>query len=486
MKKQPKTLVVSATILFTAVALWAQDPPTEQPPAKKAADEWHTVAKGLIKVELDLDGVFASAAMTPIEVKTEAFASQGLKVVQPIEQGTVVKKGDLLVKFDTEDIDKAIRDATMAEAASKLSLESAEKELELTRRSAELDLAAAERSYARATADMERWVTVDRPMSEKQAREMLQRSKDQLEYAMEELKQLQKMYKEDDLTEETEEIILKRQQRSVDYTQSSLKQAERQHDVALNVTFPRRHEDMELSLEKERISLERARIQNASRLLQSEQGLEKARIAYKEAAKKLEELQADKLSLTVTAPADGVVYYGRNERGKWLDSAAVAGNMKEEGTIRPNTVFLTLVGVGPLFVNTEANETNIRKVQAGLNAWVTPTADPFNPLPAKVRSVAAYPVGNYEVVVDLPENADASDIKPGMTCKIKVTSYEQSDAVKVPLSAVKSDEPGVYHVFIKTGEDGAEKRIVKIGRRTATEAEVLEGLGEGDQIRKNG
>jgi hypothetical protein len=61
----------------------------------------------------------------------------------------------------------------------------------------------------------------------------LQSSKDRLEYAEEELRQLEKMYEADDLVEESEAIVLKRARNSVEAAKMSLASAQMSHDFAL-------------------------------------------------------------------------------------------------------------------------------------------------------------------------------------------------------------------------------------------------------------
>ena len=64
--------------------------------------------------------------------------------------------------------------------------------------------------------DLKRFLENDIDLTKRSAANSLKSSEQTLEYQLEELKQLEKMYKEDDLTEETEEIVLKRQRDAVE------------------------------------------------------------------------------------------------------------------------------------------------------------------------------------------------------------------------------------------------------------------------------
>ncbi len=62
---------------------------------------------------------------------------------------------------------------------------------------------------------------------------------DSLAYAKEELQQLEKMYKASDLTESTEQIILKRQRDQVERGAFYLKLAEYDRDMFFKISLPR-------------------------------------------------------------------------------------------------------------------------------------------------------------------------------------------------------------------------------------------------------
>ena len=67
----------------------------------------------------------------------------------------------------------------------------------------------ADRAERHSEEDWNYFVNVDRPVAQRSANFMVKMNEDFLSYEQEELRQLEKMYKADDLAEPTEEIILK-------------------------------------------------------------------------------------------------------------------------------------------------------------------------------------------------------------------------------------------------------------------------------------
>ena len=81
-----------------------------------------------------------------------------------------------------------------------------------------------------------------------------------LEYSQDELDQLEKMYTEDELTEESEEIVLKRARRSVESAERSrdrsLLRVQRQREMDV----PREKIQKEEALKRDQVSYDRSQI----------------------------------------------------------------------------------------------------------------------------------------------------------------------------------------------------------------------------------
>ena len=123
---------------------------------------------------------------------------------------------------------------------SELSLALARAELKSLEKMAPLEMAAAQRAKQTAEEDLKRFLERQRPFERKSARFSLKSSEHNLEYRTEELKQLEKMYKADDLTEETEEIILKRARNDVDQAKFGLELAKSRATETLGrISLPR-------------------------------------------------------------------------------------------------------------------------------------------------------------------------------------------------------------------------------------------------------
>ena len=182
------------------------------------------VEKTSFKVEITVDGVLESSQLHPIAVATQVWTD--LTIEKIVDEGTEVKAGDVIAWFNKEKIDKAIQDAEYASSLSQLSI----KETELTHQqmemTLEMDSQLAERSLRIAEEDHKYYLEVTREQQQKSVAQNLKSARYRLENSQDELDQLSKMYTEDELTEESEAIVLKRAERGVEQAQFWLQSAE--------------------------------------------------------------------------------------------------------------------------------------------------------------------------------------------------------------------------------------------------------------------
>jgi multidrug efflux pump subunit AcrA (membrane-fusion protein) len=469
----------------------AAKPKVETPAAtaSPAAPATVKVEKGPFKVEVILTGVFESSRMSEVSVKPKAW-SMPLVVEKAVELGTPVKQGDILVEIDREKIDKAIQDAEVELTLGELSLKQAEEELPIIEKLLPIDLAAAERAKTQADEDLARFLEIDRPNSEKMAQFSVKSSGEYLEYAKEELRQLEKMYRSKDLTEETEEIILRRTRFQVESGEVRLKEAELRRDATLKVELPRQQIKVGEAAVRQALDLQKARATLPLTLSQKRLGLAKLKHDHTRAAEKLADLRRDRDAMTVHAPADGLVYYGRNEHGNWPGAASMSSKLRKGGVVMADEVLITVVAPRPLLIRAAVEEKDLHNVAGRdeLKGRATPAAAPALSLPARLTSLTPVPreAGKFEVLADVELSPDAALIKPGMACSLKFTTYRAGEALAVPSSALAEDEADdgtITHVVYLPGKEGKpEKRTVKTGKTAGGKTEILTGLHAGDEI----
>jgi len=452
--------------------------PEGKPEGKPA--ETVTAERGRFEVALDLKGAFVPLDMAVVEVNPQGWR-QPLEIVTVVPHGTRVNAGDVLLQFDARKLDEAITDAELALAVSDKALEIARRELPVIEALHPLDMAAAERAGRIAAEDLKRWQTVERRQLEEQARFGLKAAEEFLKYAGEELRQLQQMYKDKDLTEETEEMILQRTRFEVEQAEFRLKNAHINTEEQLTIEAPRRDEAVTSAAARAALDLEKARGTIGLRLDQKRLELAKDEHQRVQAVRKLAELKDDRQKIVLKAPRAGIVYYGRLHDGSW-STAAVAAKAAVGQEVPPGELVFTVVDPGRVAFDAGVEEKDLHLVAAGLKGRLEPAGYPAVEVPATLEAFTGVPKnGRFEARFAVAPAPGGPVLVPGMTGTAHCQVYARPDAVTLPATAVFREDDGSRVVYVP-GQPAAVKRTVKVGRTAGGRTEILEGVAVGEAV----
>ena len=472
-----------ATLLFSfaifsggAIAL-ADDP---------APPKTHPVTSGPFEAAITLDAVIELQGAAEIQIKPEEWATYTVETA--IKHGTLVQEGELLVKFESKGLDRELEDLKFQIEAGTLAIKLAKIEQELLEKSNPLDLEAAERSAQVAAEEWEFYQKQGEALARQSTEENLKSVREMAEGVQEELTQLEKMYKADDLTEETEEIILKRARSEVERATFTLKLSQVQHDRRLELELPREKRQKEVTKDREALALAKTQVSLPLTLSQKKVELEKLEHGQKQLTQKLERLTKDHALLELKSPIAGVVVYGEAERGKWLTTEAMRPNLRRGGSIAPHQVILTVVPTTQGAVLwAEIPEKEIALCRVGQIGRYTETAYPDSPIKCKLKGISnifakdsVYAVG----FVSAEKAPIRSRIMTGMTGKMRLVVFSENDVIAVPSSALFTDEddPNLRYVYLAIAGGEPRKQAVEVGLSSATRTHIQSGLKTGDQI----
>ena len=424
--------------------------------------------------------VLPDAAM-PITVDAKQWGA--FTIAEIVPHGSAVKKDQVLVRFEDDEFQKKLRDAESAAAAGKLTQANAEAEFTTAEKLLPTQLQAAKIKAEEAAEAWEYFQKVRREADVTRANLSLKQAEIRLDGEREELVQLEKMYKADDLTENTEEIILKRQRESV-------KAAE----IGLELTKIGHKRQMDVSLPREAVTLEREALSSAISFKEQEQNiprsfelkriaLEDARTAAKRGAENLAKLQTEKGQFVIKAPVDGWFYYGVMQDGRWVpgDPAKAPVVFGAVGTRRPFAVVVP--GTATMVLESAVEESIARSLKTDLAGFANFTGRADLSFPVKISSVSATPGtdGRYRVTLSGQFPADIP-LVAGMTASVQVIAYHKDSAITVPVKALNATDDGGWEVEIEEAEGKTKRVPVKRGMTFGDKVEILSGLEDGQSV----
>jgi HlyD family secretion protein len=181
------------------------------------------------------------------------------------------------------------------------------------------------------------------------------------------------------------------------------------------------------------------------------------------------------------------------------DARVLTRNVEPGQIVQPGKALMSLALNGATQLEAQVDERFLDQLQVGQPATVVADAFADQPFAARVLSIAPAvdaQRGAIEVKFSLTQQAPVF-LREDMTLSVQVETARRESALALPLGALRatprltagaSGATGVTGVSVSTAsvlvvEDGrATSRAVRLGLRTLSAAEVLDGLAEGDQV----
>lgn len=415
-----------------------------------------------------------------LQVEPQAWID--FEISEIAEHGGKVSKGDVLVRFDAEDIDKKLADTRRALETETLTLAQAELDLKNLLQTSPFKLDAYKRAAEIAKEENSYFTKTRKNATEESAKQDLERRKQALENQQEELRQLTKMYAADDVTEETEEIILTRQKDAVASAEHMLRMEQLQHERTIAVALPREAVTLSNSERDSAIALAKAEqdIPRAIELKKLE--VETLKVSQQRNKEALAKLEKDRALFEFKAPSDGWFYYGAIENGRWTTGEAVKALVKH-GKPGANRNFATFVPASAkLELVAFLDEGGARSLKSGIEGTATLAGREDVEIPVKITQLAAAPGTDGLYRADLSAEWP-KDLTPpaGAVAQTRFIAYRQDKAISIPSKALTRDAQG-WTVEVKLADGKSDRRSVKRGRVSGETTEILSGIEAGQVI----
>jgi multidrug efflux pump subunit AcrA (membrane-fusion protein) len=438
-----------------------------------------TIKARTLETNLELDATFIPKQ--PLTFKIEPDQWSEFIIADLVKHGASVKKDQVIIAFEAENYQRHLAETKEGAKVRAITLARAERQLGDLKTNTPRLLEGLKLAHDRAKESLDYFTLTGKALQEEEAIESLKRSKRSLSYQEEELKQLLKMYKEDGITEETEEIILKRQRASVKSAEFSVKKAELSSKWALEKTIPRQAVDLERAFADALLAYETGIINLPRDLEEATLAFTKIQRSHTKLDQDQQELIDDGALMNLKAPADGTIYHGKIDEHSW----SVDGTLKylfKAGSVPANTVFMSFIpNTSTLTLQGAISQKDVLKLptKATGTALVEGLGETTFPVAVTRIDVAPDSSGRYGLglSIELPKD---SPIVTGMKGKVRLITYRKENAISIPPNALTRDS-GKSTVKLKMADGNHETREVKTGRSVNGNIEILEGL-EVDQV----
>ena len=397
------------------------------------------------KLELIEPGEIESAENIEIKSEVRSRSYSGVSILEIVPEGSLVKKGDFLVRLDDASLQKDLLRQRISVHQAKATLVKATADVEAAKLSLQEYLSG---SFRESEEELE--------SAEFVAKENLRRAEEYLLYS----KKLATKGYVSEAQLEADQFAVEKAGKELDLAQTKLEVLR---------THSRKAKVNELNAD---IMTAEARLQSAENSYQLEKTQES-------------EIEEQIQKCKIFSPADGEVTYANKN-----NSGTSEGILIEEGKlIREKQTIIRLPNASLLRVRAKVNENRIEQVRPGMDCSILIDAMRDVQLKGKVESLSEYPIpsasrytshikeyGTEIVISDPPPG-----VRTGMTAKVTIKSEQIDRALQIPLTSIFRIE-GETFCLVGNEFDEMQLRSIEIGSHNMTMAVVNSGLKEGELV----
>jgi HlyD family secretion protein len=180
---------------------------------------------------------------------------------------------------------------------------------------------------------------------------------------------------------------------------------------------------------------------------------------------------------TIRAPHDGFVIYANRPERDIVIEPGISVYQRQDLMYLPDLSQMEVVAM--------LHESILEDIKSGMTAEVELEGLPSHHLEGHVVSVAPLPVSSWTSDVSyfpgiIKLDHTVKGIRPGLSARVDIRLDRRDQVLTVPAEAVVSREG--HDVCYVAHEDGLERREVTLGQSSQELLEIVDGLGEGEQV----
>ena len=433
------------------------------------------VLEGPLVINLEENGEIAPSQQLILKSEVQGRSS----IIFIIPEGTIVKKGDLLVELDASDkLDERVnQEIVLQNAESAFAV--AKENLEIVRNQADSDVELAEQNKIFAQEDLVKYEEGEYPtrLSETRgnvtlAEQTLQQSKDKYEWS-------KKLFDESFLSESelrSDELTWKHNQLSLETARGNLALLER-------YTHKRELAKLQSDLHQTTMAYERTCRRAKSSVAQAESELRAREREFAKQKQKLDKLNEQIAKAKIVAPMDGQVIYATSA-GRFRNREP----LQEGQEVWERQELIYLPTADTFIAKVTVHESGLKSLSTGMPVRVRCDALPgrvyqgvlqrISPMPDNERRWMNPDLKEYPTEVAL--EGGVGELKSGMSCKSEIVLAQYDRAVYVPVQCLVRIGK-VPYVWVRT-KSGVERRAVEAGLDNNRFVRILSGLAVGDEV----
>ncbi|MCK5834635.1 MAG: efflux RND transporter periplasmic adaptor subunit [Lentisphaeria bacterium] len=479
MKKS--NFLILSLIVILGIAAWVFIP-TKGKRKDVSLDETIIVKRADMIIGVDSSGTINAKKNHKLSIQARVNA----KVTWLIDENTLVKKDDVLIKFDDEELINKVEDLQLKYENGLKELEIAKEELTILYSSNEASLRQARDQLVTSEETLLKYKQLEGPRSKDNQALKVETARKDFETAKNSYNEgigkasmqvFNSKAEEDNSKKETEKLLSSMKQKESSYTNSLL-----DHKIFKRYTYRNKIESLDNSVKQAELTLKSKKVQAESKVMQKKSSLIRLQNNSKRTLDQLETQKKYLKLMFIKSPVSGVVIYG-DPTQRWSNLDLKIGH---EAYYRQT--LMTIPDLSSMLVKFSLPEAYRSKVQVGNEVIVSPDSLPGVKLQGLISVIDPLPISLlrwdqnspkiYKAVIELA--TQDKRLVSGMSAKIEVITQVLKNVIAIPIESI-FEEKDQFFVYYKQGEE-IIKRNVSIGASDESSVNIISGLDEGDEI----
>lgn len=406
-------------------------------------------------------------------------------IVEIIPEGTMVTRGDVLIRLADESLKNRIAEEELAVIEARTNLENAQaaEKIQISENDSKLRAAQSKKSIAELT--FQQWESGDVIKQRQQLQLALERAEKNLHRLESKYKNSVELFSKNFLSKDE----LDRDEIAFIEARSTLMTAKLDKEVYEEFQYHKDAEQRRRDVEETNAELDRVIQENEINLRsrQTQTANRQRQLVLRE--DRLRDLRLQLEYCTIIAPRDGLVVYGssvQSDSRRWMNDGGLAVGTE----VGNNDLLIVLPDTAEMTASVKVHESIAGRVRPGQSVSVKVEAID-QVIPGRVTSIGVLAETGgwrdpnrreYTVKVDLDPNvARGMELKPTLRCEARIELGRVENALAIPVQAVFNDGP-VRFVLRASANNRFQRVPVLLGRTSDTDAEVLRGIAEGDRV----
>ncbi|MBX3317840.1 MAG: HlyD family efflux transporter periplasmic adaptor subunit [Phycisphaeraceae bacterium] len=487
-KRRGRRLVVAglcaAAVMGSGLIMAGANSPSRTS-AKGSKDDGLTADLAIARVQsFDITTTASGELQAKNQIEIRSQLESQSTITEVVNEGSLVKKGDLLIRLKSDNIQTQIDEEMLRVESARAELVAAENSYEIQLSENESKTSAAQLKLDLARLTLEQWTKGD-----------VEKQRQQLDLAIEKgERDLARLREKFERSEELfQQGFLSKNERDIDEiaqieAEANLKKTMLEREIYWSYTHPKDQRSRQSDVDQAEAELDRVKRQNEIQLTSRDADRLNKRRQKTVREQRLAKLEQQFAACEIVAPSDGLVVFATSiERNRW--GGGGEGPLQIGREVFPNMLLIVLPDTSSMVASVRVHESLAGRIRPGQRANVTIDALGGRALPATVESIGVMAetggfrdpnLREYTVRALLDPSDLIGELKPAMRCEATITMGRVENALTIPLQAIFTDG-AVRMVYVPRGNKYV-KVPVAVGRRSDIFAEITGGISEGTRV----